>query len=123
MKLRTRCLPLRSGICLGFAARCTRSPCRCIRSGFQSHGDHSELSGDALENKVIAEVIDRINQDHVAPADLLAKVKADASGIRAFIVQKDLLTLSDRDNMRIVPTPEFERGVLFGRRLSSRAGT
>ena len=33
------------------------------------------------------------------------------AAIRAFIVQKDLLTLSDRDNMRIVPTPEFERGV------------
>jgi uncharacterized protein (DUF885 family) len=78
---------------------------------FPGHGDHSDLSGDALENKVIAEVIDRINQDHVAPGDLLAKVKADAGGIRAFIVQKDLLTLSDRDNMRIVPTPEFERGV------------
>jgi uncharacterized protein (DUF885 family) len=47
----------------------------------------------------------------VAPGELLAKVKADAGGIRAFIVQKDLLTLSDRDNMRIVPTPVFERGV------------
>ena len=42
---------------------------------------------------------------------MLEKVKADASGIRAFIVQKDLLTLSDRDNMRIVPTPVFVRGV------------
>jgi Bacterial protein of unknown function (DUF885) len=78
---------------------------------FPDHGDHSDLSEDALKNKVIAEVIDRINQDHVAPAELLAKVKAEASGIRAFIVQKDLLTLSDRDNMRIVPTPVFERGI------------
>ncbi len=78
---------------------------------FPGHGDHKDLSGDALENKVISEVIDRINNDHVAPDELLAKVKAEASGIRAFIVQKDLLTLSDRDNMQIVPTPEFERGV------------
>jgi uncharacterized protein (DUF885 family) len=78
---------------------------------FPDHGDHSGLSGDALQNKVIAEVIDRINQDHVAPPDLLAKVRADASGIRAFIVRKDLVTLSDRDNMRIVDTPLFERGV------------
>jgi uncharacterized protein (DUF885 family) len=78
---------------------------------FPGHGDHGDLSGHALENKVIAEVIDRINQDHVAPGELLAKVKAEASGIRAFIVQKDLVTLSDRDNMRIVATPVFERGV------------
>jgi uncharacterized protein (DUF885 family) len=78
---------------------------------FPDHKNHGDLSGDALENKVIAEVIDRINDDHVQPGQLLEKVKADASGIRAFIVQKDLLTLSGRDNMRIVPTPVFLRGV------------
>jgi uncharacterized protein (DUF885 family) len=78
---------------------------------FPDHGKHSDLSGDALQNKVIVEVIDRINQDHVQPGQLLEKVKAEASGIRAFIAQKDLLTLSDRDNMRIVPTPVFLRGV------------
>jgi uncharacterized protein (DUF885 family) len=78
---------------------------------FPNHGKHSDLSGDALQNKVIVEVIDRINQDHVQPGQLLEKVKAEASGIRAFIAQKDLLTLSDRDNMRIVPTPVFLRGV------------
>jgi uncharacterized protein (DUF885 family) len=81
------------------------------RQWFPDHKDHSELSGDALQNKVITEVIDRINQDHVQPGELLDKVKAQASGIRAFIVQKDLLTLTDRDNMRIVPTPVFLRGV------------
>jgi uncharacterized protein (DUF885 family) len=75
------------------------------------HANHSNLSGDALQNKIIAEVIDRINQDHVEPGQLLEKVKAQAKGIRAFIQQKDLLTLSDHDNMRIVATPEFLRGV------------
>jgi uncharacterized protein (DUF885 family) len=81
------------------------------RQWFPKHGDHADLTGDALENKVIAEVIDRINGDHVAPDQLLNKVKADAGGIRAFILQKGLMTLSDRDNMRIVPTPVFLRGV------------
>ena len=70
---------------------------------------HSDLSGDALENKVIAEVIDKINQDHVEPAGLLDEVKKRATGIREFIVKKDLMTLSERDNMRIVPTPVFLR--------------
>ncbi len=78
---------------------------------FPDHKDHSDLSGDALQNKIIAEVIGRINDDHVQPGQLLDKVKAEAGGIRAFIRQKDLLTLSDRDNMRIVATPEFLRGV------------
>src|ERR1700691_193384 len=48
---------------------------------FPDHGDHGDLSGDALQNKIISEVIDHITQDHVAPPDLLAKVRADASGI------------------------------------------
>ncbi len=46
------------------------------RQWFPDHKDHSDLSGDALQNKVIAEVIDRINQDHVEPGQLLEKVKA-----------------------------------------------
>jgi uncharacterized protein (DUF885 family) len=78
---------------------------------FPDHGTHSDLTGDALQNKIIAEVIDRINDDHVEPAQLLDKIREQAKGIRAYIVQKDLLTLSDRDNMKIVPTPEFLRGV------------
>jgi uncharacterized protein (DUF885 family) len=78
---------------------------------FPDHGDHNDVSGDELQNKVIAEVIERVNQDHVAPEQLLEKVKAEASGIREFIAQKDLLTLSGRDNMRIVPTPVFLRGI------------
>ncbi|MGC2402986.1 MAG: DUF885 domain-containing protein [Acidobacteriaceae bacterium] len=81
------------------------------RQWFPEHKNHEDLTGDALENKVITEVIDRINQDHVAPGELLEKVKAQAGGIRNLILQKDLLTLSDRDNMRIVPTPVFLRGV------------
>jgi Bacterial protein of unknown function (DUF885) len=81
------------------------------RQWFTDHSGHADLTGDALENKVIAEVIGRINQDHVAPDQLLEKVRAEAGGIHDFIVQKDLLTLSGRGNMRIVPTPEFLRGV------------
>ena len=53
---------------------------------FPDHADHSDLTGDALQNKVISEVIDRINQDHVEPGQLLDKVKSQAVGIRAFIV-------------------------------------
>jgi hypothetical protein len=78
---------------------------------FPDHKGHSDLSGDALKNKIISEVIGRINEDHVQPGQLLEKVKAQASGIREFIIKKDLVTLSDRDNMRIVPTPVFLRGV------------
>ncbi len=77
---------------------------------FPDHG-HTDLSGDALENAVIAEVIGRINQDHVEPGQLLDKVKEQAKVIREFLVKKNLVTLSERGNMRVVPTPVFLRGV------------
>ncbi len=93
------------------APRCTTEALPLHKQWFPDHADHSDLTGDALQNKIISEVIDRINQDHVEPGQLLEKVSSQAAGIRAFIVQKDLLTLSDRDNMNIVPTPEFLRGV------------
>lgn len=78
---------------------------------FADHGEQKELTGDALQNRIIGEVIGRINEDHVEPGQLLEKVRAEAGGIRAFILQKDLVTLSARDNMKIVPTPKFLRGV------------
>ncbi|HEY0760143.1 MAG TPA: DUF885 domain-containing protein [Acidisarcina sp.] len=78
---------------------------------FPDHGDHHDLSGDALQNRIIAEVIDRINDDHVKPGELLEEVESQAAGIQAFIREHDLVTLSSRDNLKIVPTPEFLRGI------------
>ncbi len=78
---------------------------------FPDHGEHKDLTGDAQQNRIIGEVIGRINEDHVEQGQLLEKVRAEAGGIRAFILWKDLVTLSARDNMKIVPTPEFLRGV------------
>ena len=46
-----------------------------------------------------------------APADLFKEVRSQAAGIRQFIVDKNLMTLSARDNMKIVETPSFLRGV------------
>jgi uncharacterized protein (DUF885 family) len=78
---------------------------------FADHSDHAELTGDALQNKILSEVIGRINDDHTEPAQLLDKVREQSKGIRDWIVQKNLMTLSMRDNMHVVPTPEFLRGV------------
>ena len=75
------------------------------------NANHAGLTGEALENKVIAEVIGRINDDHTTPEQLLPTVKADAAKITAFINEKNLITLSSRGNLRIVSTPPFLRGV------------
>jgi uncharacterized protein (DUF885 family) len=83
---------------------------------FPEHGDHSDLAGsdaqnEARENKIISEVINKINDDHTTPDHLLDQVKGDAQKIRQFILEKNLLTLSSRDNMKIVDTPAFLRGI------------
>jgi uncharacterized protein (DUF885 family) len=75
------------------------------------NADHAGLSGEALENKVIAEVIGRINDDHTTPDQLLPTVQANAAKIADFIREKNLITLSGRGNLKIVPTPPFLRGV------------
>jgi uncharacterized protein (DUF885 family) len=76
-----------------------------------SNSDHAGLSGAALQNKVIAEVIGRINDDHTTPEQLLPTVQAQAVKITDFIREKNLITLSSRGNLKIVPTPPFLRGV------------
>jgi uncharacterized protein (DUF885 family) len=76
-----------------------------------SNNNHSGLSGETLQNKVIAEVIGRINDDHTTPEQLLPTVQAQAVKITDFIREKNLITLSARGNLKIVPTPPFLRGV------------
>src|SRR6185437_2410835 len=78
---------------------------------FPDHGDHADLPAAERENKIISEVIGKINDDHSAPDHLLQQVTDEAHGARQFITQKDLLTMSSRDNMKIVPTPAFLRGI------------
>lgn len=74
---------------------------------FPEHGAHSELTGDALQNTIISEVIGRINNDHAQPGQLLEQVRSQAETIRDFIAKKDLLTLSSRDNMKVGPRQLF----------------
>ena len=77
------------------------------------HGDHAELKSKPAEwqNKIISEVIDRINDDHCAPDKLLDQVTTEAHAARQFILEKNLVALSPRDNLKIVPTPPFLRGI------------
>jgi uncharacterized protein (DUF885 family) len=78
---------------------------------FAGHGDHRDLKGEALENKVIGEVLDQIAQKHSTPASYMDDARADLDEARNFAKQKDLLTLPDHGNLQVIPTPEFERGI------------
>ena len=78
---------------------------------FPAHGDHSDLTGRDRENKIIGEVLQNISDDHCKPDELQQTIQSDLTGIIDFIRSKKIVTLSTRDNLKVIPTPMFMRGI------------
>jgi uncharacterized protein (DUF885 family) len=78
---------------------------------FPDHDDHTSLSQQERENKVIGEVLQRISEDRPNRDDLMQTVKNDLAGIRQFIIDKNIVSLKSRDNLKVIPTPPFMRGI------------
>jgi len=77
---------------------------------FPDHGDHASAAGEDRENVVLREVLQRISDDHPPRAALLESVGADLKGITQFIRDHRIVSLSPRDNLKVIPTPPFMRG-------------
>jgi len=77
---------------------------------FADHDDHANLTGIERENKIIGEVLGKIADDHPKRDDLLQTAKDDVAGIRQFIVDKKIVALKSRENLKVIATPEFMRG-------------
>src|SRR5262249_27275593 len=78
---------------------------------YPDHGDHPELSGNERENKVIGEVLAKISDDRPQRDHLMDTIKADLAGIRQFIIDHKIVSLEARDNLKVIPTPPFMRGI------------
>ena len=78
---------------------------------YRDHGDHSDLNGRDRENKIIGEVLQKISDDHPSRDALIQTVTKDLAGIRQFIVDKKIVSLKSRDNLKVIPTPPFMRGI------------
>jgi uncharacterized protein (DUF885 family) len=78
---------------------------------FPEHPDHSDLSGIERENVVLKEVLDKIGDDHPKRDELMDAVKRDLDGIKQFIREKKIVSLGERDNLKVIPTPSFMRGI------------
>jgi uncharacterized protein (DUF885 family) len=81
------------------------------REAFPAHRDHADLAGEARENMVIGEVLDRIAARHSTPASYMDDARKDLEEARDFVQAKHLLTLPPRSNLLVIPTPEFMRGI------------
>ncbi|HZR27352.1 MAG TPA: DUF885 domain-containing protein [Terriglobales bacterium] len=78
---------------------------------YPGSGDYADLPARERENKIISEVLAKIADDHVQPGQLIDHVKQDLDGIIQFIREKKIVGLSDRENLKVIPTPVFLRGV------------
>ena len=78
---------------------------------YPDHDEHTSLSQQERENTIIGEVLKKIADDHPKRDDLIQTVKDDLVGIRQFIIDKKIVSLKSRDNLKVIATPEFERGI------------
>jgi uncharacterized protein (DUF885 family) len=78
---------------------------------YPGQSDYANLPQQERENKIISAVLAKISDEHPQRDQLIEAVKADVAGIRQFIVEKKIVTLTNRDNLKVIPTPEFERGI------------
>ncbi|HWZ81954.1 MAG TPA: DUF885 domain-containing protein [Terriglobales bacterium] len=81
------------------------------RSMFPDHGEHADLRGRDRENAIIGEVLRKISDDRPSRDQLLDAVKDDLAKIRQFIVDQKVVSMKARDNLKVIPTPPFMRGV------------
>jgi uncharacterized protein (DUF885 family) len=78
---------------------------------YPDHDDHASLSPQERENKVIGEVLSKISEDHPQRDDLMRTINDDLAGVRQFIIDKKIVSLKSRDNLKVIPTPPFMRGI------------
>jgi uncharacterized protein (DUF885 family) len=78
---------------------------------YPGHNGHAELSVHDRENLIIGEVLQKISDEHPRRDQLQPTIETDLAGITQFIREKQIVSLSARDNLKVMPTPPFERGI------------
>ena len=78
---------------------------------YPDHNNHSNLGEHDRQNLVIEEVLQKISDHHPRRDQLQPTIEADLIGITKFIREKQIVSLSSRDNLKVIPTPPFERGI------------
>ena len=78
---------------------------------FPGQDDYASLSPHDRENRIIKAVLDKISEEHPKRDDLMEAVKADLENIKQFIRDKKIVALSPRENLKVIATPEFMRGI------------
>jgi uncharacterized protein (DUF885 family) len=72
---------------------------------YPTHRDPVDL------NLIVGETLARIGERHSTPERYFADARRDLADAREFVRRKSLLALPVRDNLQVIETPEFMRGV------------
>ncbi|MEK7406918.1 MAG: DUF885 domain-containing protein [Acidobacteriota bacterium] len=75
------------------------------RQWFPRHPEHPEL------NVTVSEVLGRIAARHATPESYMPDARRDLQEAREFTGAAGLLALPPRDNLQVIETPEFMRGI------------
>jgi uncharacterized protein (DUF885 family) len=78
---------------------------------YPDHNDHPNLAEHDRQNLIIQEVLQKISDHHPSRDQLQPTIEADLADITKFIREKQIVSLSSRDNLKVIPTPPFERGL------------
>ncbi len=79
---------------------------------YPEHPTHRDLPMAQRENTVVKEVLDRIAQEQTSRDKLFDQVRADCADLQRFLQRANLLTLTGRENLKVIETPGFLRGIL-----------
>jgi uncharacterized protein (DUF885 family) len=72
---------------------------------YPTHRDPVDL------NLIVGEVLNRIAEQHSTPQKYFADARRDLEETRQFVQAKNLLPLPSRNNLQVIETPEFMRGI------------
>ena len=77
--------------------------------GHQGHETMKDL--EARTNTIVRETLDKIGRDHPARDQLFQAIEKDVQEIAAFLESRPILTRTRHDNLAIIETPPFLRGI------------
>ncbi|OLC53075.1 MAG: hypothetical protein AUH92_06530 [Acidobacteria bacterium 13_1_40CM_4_69_4] len=79
---------------------------------FPSHEGHRSMKDpQARTNTIVRETLDRIGREHPARDGLFQAIEADIRDISAFLEAQAIVSTTRHDNLAIIETPPFLRGI------------
>ena len=72
---------------------------------YPTHRDRADL------NLIVGETLAKVAEQHATPDTYFADARRDLRETREFVRSKNLLPLPPRDNLQVIETPEFMRGI------------